>query len=191
MLMIAAVLSVVAFGAHLAFPEFTQNTVKSASNFFTNFMERIAGTGDAAKPGNQVSQQAHITALDGTVRVKKASSNSWVNADYSVPLEKGDVIQTGPEGMAKIVFGDGTNYTVKQDSLIVIEENSANEQQQTSVAIAVSTGTVDLATATYMQGSKSQVIVAGATASLAPNSAAMVHNDPHADRHEIMVTKGA
>ena len=100
MLMIAAVLSVVAFGAHLAFPEFTQNTVKSASNFFTNFMERIAGTGDAAKPGNQVSQQAHITALDGTVRVKKAGSDTWVRADYSVPLEKGDVIQTGPEGMA-------------------------------------------------------------------------------------------
>ena len=33
--------------------------------------------------------------------------------------------------MAKIVFNDGTNYTVKQDSLIVIEENSANERQQT------------------------------------------------------------
>ena len=35
------------------------------------------------------------------------------------------MIQTGSEGMAKIVFNDGTNYTVKQDSLIVIEENSA------------------------------------------------------------------
>jgi len=31
--------------------------------------------------------------------------------------------------MAKIVFNDGTNYTVKQDSLIVIEENSANDKQ--------------------------------------------------------------
>ena len=49
------------------------------------------------------------------------------------PLEKGDVVQTGSEGMAKIVFNDGTNYTVKQDSLIVIEENSANERQQTTV----------------------------------------------------------
>ena len=167
MLMIAAVLSVVAFGAHLAFPEFTQNTGKSASNFFTNFMERIAGTGDAAKPGNQVSQQAHITALDGTVRVKKAGSDTWVRADYSVPLEKGDVIQTGPEGMAKIVFNDGTNYTVKQDSLIVIAENSSNERQQTNVAVNVTTGTVDLATGRYMQGSKWQVIVDGATAHVA------------------------
>ena len=190
MLMIAAVLSVVAFGAHLAFPEFTQNTVKSASNFFTNFMERIAGTGGAAKTGNQVSQQAHITALDGTVRVKKASSDTWVRADYSVPLEKGDVIQTGPEGMAKIVFNDGTNYTVKQDSLIVIEENSANEHQQTNVAVNVNTGTVDLATGTYLQGSRSTVIMDGATASLAPESSARVKKDPKAQHDEILITKG-
>ncbi len=80
-------------------------------------------------------------------------------ADYNIPLEKGDVVQTGSEGMAKVVFNDGTSYTVKQDSLIVIEENSANDQQQTNVAVAVSTGTVDLSTATYSQGSKSQVIV--------------------------------
>src|SRR6266568_2595175 len=177
-------------GARMAFPEFSANTVKAASNLVTNLLERVAAPAASAKAGDTL-QQAHITALDGTVRVKKASSNSWVTADYNVPLEKGDVVQTGSEGMAKIVFGDGTNYTVKQDSLIVIEENSANEQQQTSVSVAVSTGTVDLATATYMQGSKSQVIVAGATASLAPNSEAVVHNDPHADRHEIMVTKGA
>ncbi len=138
----------------------------------------MAGAGGNTKSGAGSSQQAHITALDGSVRVKKASSNSWVTADYNVPLEKGDVVQTGSEGMAKIVFNDGTNYTVKQDSLIVIEENSANDQQQTNVSVAVSTGTVDLSTATYVQGSRSQVTVAGATASLAPDSAAMVHNDP-------------
>ena len=136
------------------------------------------------------AQQAHFTALDGTVRVKKGNSNTWVAADYHIPLEKGDVVQTGSEGMAKVVFNDGTSYTVKQDSLIVIEENSANDQQQTNVAVAVSTGTVDLSTATYSQGSKSQVIVAGATASLAPESAAQVRNDPKADQHEILMTKG-
>ena len=122
---------------------------------------------------------------------KKPDSNTWVNADYKIPLEKGDVIQTSSEGMAKIVFGDGTNYTVKQDSLIVIEENSANDQQQTNVTVAVSSGTVDLATGMYVQGSKSQVTVAGATASLAPESAAVVSNNPKNDQHEILVKKGA
>ena len=190
-LTILAILLVFFIGLHFAFPQFTENGMKAAGSLASHVLEAVAGAaGSPAKAGPMNSQQAHITALDGTVRVKKANGNSWVTADYNVPLEKGDVVQTGSEGMAKIVFNDGTNYTVKQDSLIVIEENSANEQQQTTVAVAVSTGTVDLTTATYVQGSKSQVIVAGATASLAPESAAMVHNDPKADQHEILLKKG-
>ena len=177
-------------GMRLAFPQFTENGIKAANAFGTKILETVAGAAGPAKSGVMNSQQAHFTALDGTVRVKKSNASSWITADYSVPLEKGDVVQTSSEGMAKIVFNDGTNYTVKQDSLIVIEENSANDQQQTNVAVAVSTGTVDLATATYVQGSKSQVIVAGATASLAPESAAMVRNDPKSDQHEILVKKG-
>lgn len=183
-------LAIMAVGARLAFPDFTQNTVKAAGNVFTNLLERVAAPQSSGKNGNETSQQAHITALDGTVRIKKASSEAWVKADYSVPLDKGDVIQTGPEGMAKIAFNDGTNYTVKQDSLIVIAENSSNERQQTNVAVNVTTGTVDLATGTYMQGSKSQVIVDGATASLAPESAARVRKDPKSQQDELLVTKG-
>ena len=176
---------------HVIFPKFTDSTVKAAGRLSTGLLEKVAGLAPPIKtPGPGVAQQAHFTALDGTVRVRKGNGNSWINADYNVPLEKGDVVQTAAEGMAKIVFNDGTNYTVKQDSLIVIEENSANDQQQTNVAVAVTTGTVDLTTATYVQGSKSQVIVAGAKASLAPDSSAMVHNNPKEDQHEILVKKG-
>jgi hypothetical protein len=177
-------------GMRFAFPQFTENGLHTAGKLTSSLLEKVAGAGGPAKSSSMSSQQAHITALDGTVRIKKSNSNTWVPADYNVPLEKGDVVQTGSEGMAKIVFNDGTNYTVKQDSLITIEENSANDNQQTNVAVAVSTGTVDLATATYVQGSKSQVIVAGATASLAPESAARVSNDPKADQHEILLKKG-
>ncbi len=175
----------------ITFPQFTASGVKAANGLASKVFERIAGMAPLAGSGGVTAQQAHFTALDGTVRVKKGNGNSWVPADYNVPLEKGDVLQTGSEGMAKVVFNDGTSYTVKQDSLIVIEENSANDQQQTNVAVAVSTGTVDLSTATYSQGSKSQVIVAGATASLSPESAAQVHNDPKGDQHEILLKKGS
>ena len=174
------------------FPKFTDSTVKAAAQLSSGLLEKVAGLAPPLKaPSAPVAQQAHFTALDGTVRVRRGNGTSWITADYNVPLEKGDVVQTAGEGMAKIVFNDGTNYTVKQDSLIVIEENSANDQQQTNVAVAVTTGTVDLTTATYVQGSKSQVIVAGAKASLAPDSAAMVHNNPKDDQHEILVKKGS
>jgi|GEM_PF-160853 len=188
-LMILAVLIVLFAALRFSFPQFTERAIQAVDKSAGNVFEKVAGMAPPTNGGVSTAQQAHFTAIDGTVRLKK-SSGAWVTADYNVPLEKGDVVQTGSEGMAKVVFNDGTSYTVRQDSLIVIEENSANEQQQTNVAVAVSTGTVDLSTATYVQGSKSQVIVAGATASLAPESAAQIHNDPKADSHEILLKKG-
>ena len=188
MVMAGAVVFLIAI--RFTFPQFSETGIKAAGSIANKALERVAGLAPAAGTGVSTAQQAHFTALDGTVRVKKGDGNSWTAADYNIPLEKGDVVQTGSEGMAKVVFNDGTSYTVKQDSLIVIEENSANDQQQTNVAVAVSTGTVDLSTATYSQGSKSQVIVAGATASLSPESTAQVHNDPKSDQHEILMKKG-
>ncbi|HVP42923.1 MAG TPA: hypothetical protein VMS96_05795 [Terriglobales bacterium] len=176
---------------YVVFPGPSRTIATKTSDLATSVFERIGLVAPAKKDNTAGSQQAHFTAIDGTVRVKKVNSNTWVNGDYSLPLEKGDVVQTGSEGMAKVVFADGTNYTIKQDSLIVVEDNSTNAAQQTSVAVQVTTGTVDLTTATYSQGSKSAVIVAGATATLAPESAAQVRNDPRADQHEIVVRKGS
>ena len=190
LLAVAALVLVVAVVLHFAFPDATSAGVQAANHFTMDVLEKIAGNAEPTTPLAAGAQQAHFTNLDGTVRVKKANSSAWTKADYSLPLDKGDIVQTASEGLAKIVFTDGTNYTVKQDSLIVIEENSANDRQQTNVAVTVNTGTVDLATGTYMQGSKSQVIVAGATASLAPESAARVHNDPVSDQHEFLQEKG-
>jgi hypothetical protein len=189
--MIMGALLIFAVAMHFAFPQFTDKQAQAVTNFASLILERVAGMAPVERSTATVAQQAQFTALDGTARVKKANSNSWLTADYNIPLEKGDVVQTGSEGMAKIVFNDGTNYTVKQDSLIVIEENSANDRQQTNVSVAVSTGTVDLTTATYVQGSKSQVVLQGATASLGPESAARVHNDPKGEQHEILITNGA
>ncbi len=164
------------------FPDASRAALKAISSVG----EKIASRG-----GGNAAGQAHFVYLDGAVKVKKNNSNSWITAEYNTPLEKGDVVQTTSEGMAKIVFTDGTNYTVKQDSLIVVEENSTNQSQQTNVAVKVTTGTVDLTTATYTAGSKSLVKVAGATASIAPESSAQVKNDPASDSHEILVTKGS
>ena len=180
-------LLLVGFILYLVLPDSRAYTARAWQSALSR-LDSSVGSNEKFVPGKQ---QAHFTAIDGRVRVKKANSNTWVAADYSLPLEKGDVVQTTSEGMAKVVFADGTNYTIKQDSLIVVEENSANAQQQTQVAVQDTTGTVDLATATFAQGSKNQVIVSGATASLAPESAAMVRSDAAADQHEILLKKGS
>ncbi len=187
LLAILVVVSLATIVMNMVFPEQTRRFAVRTGNAISDWLGE-----KGRKPTNGMNQQAaSFTAIDGTVRVKKANSNVWINADFNVPLEKGDVVQTSNEGIAKVVFPDNTNYTIKQDSLIVIQENSTNTAQQTQVAVELTTGTVDLSTSSYTQGSKSQVIMAGATASLAPESSAMVHNDPRADQHELLLKKGS
>ena len=186
LLFLLAVVVVIALASYLLFPTQT----RSAMSKLGDLVSRVVGKGGAEKAPQEGQHAASFTFLDGTVRVKKANSNNWVTADYSTPLEKGDIVQTGSEGIAKIVFADLTSYSLKQDSLIVVEENSSTSQQ-TKVAVEVTSGTVDLSTGTYSQGSQSQVKVAGAVASFSPESTAQVHNDPRLDQHEILVKKGA
>lgn len=191
-LTIAAILMVVGFVLYILFPQQSKNAMDSASDLVMTLASKM-GMANPPKTRSIAAgpQQAHFTALDGTVRVKKVSGNTFIAADYNLPLDRGDVVQTSADGIAKIVFADGSSYTVKQDSLIVIDDNSVNSNQTTQVSVQVTTGTVDLATATFAQGSKSQVVVAGATASLQPESAAQVRNDPRADSHEILISKGS
>lgn len=189
LLAVVGVIGVLGVGCYFVFPQ----QAKSLLNAVSESLNKIGINPNVGqKPSKDVGQQqAHFTNLDGTVRVKRSTSNVWENASYDLPLTKGDVIQTGPEGIAKVVFADGTNYTIKQDSLIVVEDNSTNEAQQTQVAVQVTTGTVDLNTATYSQGSSSRVTIAGATANFAPESSAQVHNDNAGNQHSILVKQGS
>jgi len=190
-----AIVLVVLFGAvlgvlYVTFPDQSRALMDKTGSLISTLAQKLGLRSDDNNGPVAGEQQANFTQIDGTVRVKKANRGDWVTADYKLPLEKGDVVQTDAEGIAKISFTDGTNYTVKPDSLIVIEANSTNEKRQTQVKVQVTSGTVDLATAKFGEGSSSEVQVAGATASLASDSAAQVRNDPKADKHEILVTKG-
>src|SRR3954463_14794315 len=190
-LVIVLIIALAGVVLYFAFPDSTKAGMDKVGGWFSPLIDKWASKGGGEKTPKSGQQDAHFTNIDGTVKVKKANSNSWVTADYNLPLEKGDIVRTDSEGIAKIVFADGTNYTVKQDSLIVVEENSTNESQQTKVAVQVTTGTVDLTTANLSAGSKSQVTVAGATAVFGPQAAAHGLNDPRGDSHEILLTKGA
>ena|SRR5579872_2831109 len=191
-LAILGIVTLIAIGLHFAFPEQTKSVTNVGLEWMTKIGNKVfpGSAGSNSKTAKSGEQKANFTMIDGTVRVRKKNDNSFVTAVYNIPLEKGDVVQTGPEGMAKIVFTDKTSYTVKPDSLIVIEENSTNEAQQTQVAVQVTTGTVDLATSNYSNGSKNEVILAGAKATLAPESSAQVRNDEKKDNYEILVRSG-
>jgi hypothetical protein len=136
--------------------------------------------------------QAKFVNLDGKVLVKKVDSVQWVEANFHTTLDKGDLVQTGPEGVARITFGDGTFYVVKSDTLITVEENTMASNKPTSVAVRINTGSVDLATPDWASpDSKATVSVEDSTAQLHSNSRAAVKADPEKKETEIVMARGS
>lgn len=146
--------------------------------------------GDGGTGALPISQtQAKFVNLDGKVQVKKVNSVQWVEADYRTTLDKGDLIQTGADGAARIAFADATSYTIKPQTLVTVEENNVT-RDQVSTAVRINTGAVDLRTPTS-PNSRTAVSAEDFTAQIRPNSSATVKTDPNAKESEIMMSAGS
>src|SRR5579884_300232 len=115
LMMIALILLIAGGVMYVVFPALTTNIISKGGRAIYQWVDRLVGNPQNSdhKPS---AQQAHFTNLDGTVRIRRRDRPDWIPASYSTPLETGDLIQTGSEGMAKVTFTDGTSYTVKPDT---------------------------------------------------------------------------
>jgi hypothetical protein len=184
MLLYAVLLGTIALTcAYMMFPEVSASMIHRLSDSLA------PRGGGVATPS---ARQARFINLDGKVQVKKVNSVQWTTADYQVTLDKGDLIQTGPEGVARIGFADGTTYTVKGDTLVTVEENIVAQDNATQVGVHITSGQVDLATGTWqVPGSKAEVSFENAVASLRENSRAAVSSNPATNEQQITVSNGS
>ena len=180
MVVLVAVIGIAAM--YISMPDWT--------TIATNKLEKVFG--NVETENLTISQtQAKFVNLDGRVQVKKVNSVTWVEADYHTALDKGDLIQTGADGAARMTFADGTEYTVKADTLVTVEENNVTPDHS-NTAVRINVGAVDLATPTWtLRDSQAAVSVEDATAYMKQNSRASVKNDPNKNEHEITVATGA
>jgi hypothetical protein len=166
---------------YVTLPNWTESVTKKFSNALNPETEALSNA----------QTQAKFVNLDGRVQVKKVNSVTWVDADYHTTLDKGDLIQTGGDGAARITFADGTEYTVNKETLITVEENTVTPDHS-NTAVRINTGAVDLATPTWtLRDAQAAVSVEDATAFMKQNSRATVKNDPNKNEHEIVVSTGA
>ena len=160
----------------------------SIPNWIGSVTKKISSALAASPDSEALSSaqtQAKFVNLDGRVQVKKVNSVTWVDADYHTTLDKGDLIQTGSDGAARITFGDGTEYTVNKDTFITVEENTVT-RDHSNTAVRINTGAVNLATPTWtLRDAQAAVSVEDATAFMKQNSRATVTNDPRKNEHEI------
>ena len=175
------IIAAVIFAAvYFATPGFYASVLKKVSS-------AVAGADPEAAP--LANTQAKFVNLDGRVQVKKVSSVQWVDADYRTTLDKGDLIQTGSDGAARITFADSTAYTIKADTLVTVEENNVTRDQATT-AVRINTGAVDLSTASS-PNSHTAVSVEDTVAQIRPNSRATVKSDPQSKEAEFTIASGS
>ena len=175
------------FVVYLISPRYVTRTLLGRLN------QMVGDAGGLSNSGAPTAAKtAHFVNLDGTVRIKKARSLQWIRADFNTSLEKGDFVQTGSDGVARIIFADGTSYVLKPDALIGVEESHEDPvTRATKVSVQVTSGAVDLSTGRFeVPGSTSRVSFADAVATLNEESRAVVRNDPGKNIHEITVDQG-
>ncbi|HKF51741.1 MAG TPA: hypothetical protein VKB26_05475 [Candidatus Acidoferrales bacterium] len=183
-LLYISVLLVLIFAAgYLVFPD-------SFAGFIRHVSTALQSKDTATAAGGM--RGARFVNIEGKVQIKKANSVQWITADYQMTLDKGDLIQTGPDGLARLTFADGTNYTVQPQTLVTVEEIFVPKDSASSVGVHISAGNVDLTTGTWqIPGSKAEVSFQDAVASLHENSHADVKTDPNTKQNEITVASGA
>jgi FecR protein len=182
-LYVIVITAIVLSATYLVFPEASASLARHISETISPHEAGVATIS---------ARQARFVNLDGKVQVKKVNSVTWASADYQLTLDKGDLVQTGPEGVARIAFADGTTYTVKGDTLVTVEENLVEHDHASSVGVHISSGQVDLATGTWqVPGSKAEVSFENAVASLQANTRAAVRSDPDTKQQEITVASGS
>jgi len=179
---VALIFVIIIAGLYVAKPNWTEIVTKKVSDAIGN---------PEAENAPITMTQAKFVNLDGRVQVKKVNSVTWVDADYHTQLDKGDLIQTGGDGAARITFADGTEYTIKSETMVTVEENNVT-RDRSNTAVRINTGSVDLATSKFSSpDSSAAVSVEDATAYMKQNSRASVKNDPKENEHEITVSTGA
>jgi len=160
-------------------------------NAYAYVVNKISAAATPSDPDPVSAGQSKIkfVALDGRVQVKKVNSEQWVDADFHTVLDKGDLIQTGSDGIARIAFADSTSYVVSRDTLITVEENNVTHEQ-TSTAVRINTGQVDLSTASSPTA-HAAVSAEDFAVQFRSNSHGTVKTDPNSKEGEVTMTGGS
>jgi len=103
--------------------------------------------GPVAVANPESDKSARFLDLNGSVKVRKAGTYEWANANMGMALTRDDTIRTTGGSSARIRLFDGTEYLLKPESILVIEE--AYEDPDTKakhVSVKLDSGQVSLNT---------------------------------------------
>jgi hypothetical protein len=89
---------------------------------------------------------AQFISAQGDVEYRRSGTNEWQEARSHIPLRPGDSIRTADGGSAEITFADGTLYTVRPNTQLLVSALNVSSGKPAEQAIEMDYGWVDLST---------------------------------------------
>jgi hypothetical protein len=145
-------------------------------------VEQVAARDDSAR----------FIELKGTVKVRKAGSYEWVDANRGLALRKNDTVRTIGKSSARIRLFDGTEYLVKPDTIFMIEVMTEDPRTRVrDIAVKLTAGQVNLQTPhDSVEGSRSALATPTTEASFDEATVAEVGYDESNQVADLKVYTG-
>ncbi|HVT60001.1 MAG TPA: FecR domain-containing protein [Thermoanaerobaculia bacterium] len=162
----------------------------ASANTSKKLLQSILDALDLTSTGGQ----ARVVSLQGEVEYKRADQANWEEAHNRTPLRAGDYVRTGNGGSAEIVFLDGTLYTVRADTELIVAPGGARGAAPAAggasgaadQSIQMAYGWVNLNTSSR----PSQVSTPGVVARVRQDSEAFVAFDKQSNRGRFGAYRG-
>ncbi len=133
------------------------------------------------------SGEAQFITTKGGVEVRRGERGEWRPARGRMVVYGGDYIKTSSNGSAEIMMVDGTLFTVRPSTVVLVNRARPSGQGQLRRSIALESGWVNLSTA----NATSRVTTPKAEAEVRQRSEAMVSYDARKGEGKFAAFRGA
>ena len=144
---------------------------------------------DTETPDGVPKDAARIVSFEGEVRITRASTRETILVTKSTWVAAGDTIQTQVDGRAIIQMIDGSVYSVRPNSTIVIKDTTSIFGSK-NVRVSLDDGQLNVRTNDQPPNTKNIVEVADTENQLLPKTDASFNADPATNGGEIRISRG-
>ncbi len=133
---------------------------------------------------------AKIISFEGDVRITRAATRETILITKETYVAAGDTIQTQADGRAKVQMIDGSVYTVRPNSTVVIRDNSSIFGGGNNVRVSLDDGQLNVRTDEQGENAKNIVEMQDSETQLRPQTDASFNTDAQGTEAEIRVSRG-
>jgi hypothetical protein len=145
----------------------------------------FAATGNVDIP----KDAARIVSFEGDVRVTRAATRETIVVTRETYVAAGDTVQTQADGRAVIQMIDGSVYSVRPNSTVVVKDTTSLFGGK-NVRVALDDGQINVRTDEQPQDVKNVVEVADSENRLLPKTDASFNADSQTGGGEIRISRG-